>query len=363
MKHNKKIAGFPLFIIIYTLTGLVAIALGLWWFYDFIKCYENSLPHHKIEAYISSADVNAFITSNSNLKVTEFETVDMIATQLYSIDPNTELTYKRAGGEYTESAPVYIIKNNDISIAKVTLKKDIKTAKYNFPTWKIDNVESLLQSERLFDAEIYVPNGVTPKINGIEVPQKYLTESDIELSDLKTAYKYLEGLPKLKKYRVTGLNLKPQVTAEKGLSELEAEVKGNAYYFRPADSQALKEEHSEMVLAMEKAYISYMIDEFDATAENFARLAKYLESGSKAYSMLGNLSVSWNRPYDAREDILLSAEHFTKYGSDCFACNMVFKIKLTSNNTVNEYKGNIRWTFVRTENGWKAVQMTIEDDF
>lgn len=345
----------------YVFIGLLMIFCGLVGFYDFIEDYENSLPHHKIEEFISSADGGELLIGDSDFKISEFETPEEVAECVYFPDEKPQLSYKRAGGEYTDTAPVYVIYDKGRNIAKVSLKKGENTSEHGFPVWEIGKTDSLLGQVKTYKAKIFVPEGMIPKINGIDVSDSYKAPSKGEIKDLKSAYNYIEALPGLAEYNVDGLYREPKITAlDRDGNEVLPEIKGNSYYFRPADSEALKSAHEEMLIAMERAYISYMINEFKETDVNFARLSAYLMPGSPAYSMLRNLSVEWNNPYDTREDILISAEHFTPYSEDCFSANTVFKIKLKRYRVENEYNGNIRWTFVKKDGQWKAVQMEFE---
>lgn len=347
----------------YVFIGILMIVCGLIGFYNFIEDYERSLPHHKIEEYLSSQTGNGmdFVLKQSDFEVSEFETPAVLAGIIFSGEESPELSYKKSGKEYTEEAPVYLIQAEEKNVARVTLKKTGQTTSHGFPVWEIAGTEPLTGELKTQGVKIFVPEGTVPMVNGIAVPESYKTGSLTEIDDLKGAYKFLEGLPKLEEYHVSGLYKKPVITAEDGMGNaLLAEARGDSYYFRPDNSAELRAAHEEMALALERAYISYMINENLETDVNFARLSPYLMPGSSAYSMLRNLSVEWNNAYDTREDKLISAERFTPYTADCFSCNTVFSIKLKRYSVENEYNGNIRWTFVRTEAGWKAVQMEFE---
>lgn len=360
--HKKHPRAFWIFMLFYVFIGMLMILFGLIGFRGFIEDYEYSLPHHTVEEFLSADDNGSrLLKGDSDFSLSEFETAEQVAEEIYFPDENTELTYKKAGGEYTEEVPVYAIQADGRNIARVTLKKSGQTTEHGFPVWEIARTDSLIEAVKTREVKILVPEGTVLKINGVTVPDSYRTGIKTDVPDLKGAYKYIEALPKLVEYKVGGLYLKPEVTAEdKSGRALASDTDGSSYSFRPTDSAELKAKHEEMILAMERAYISYMINEFKETDANFARLSQYLMTGSPAYSMFRNLSVEWNNPYDSREDILISAEKFTPYSEDCFACNTVFKIKLKRYRLENEYNGNIRWTFVKKDGQWKAVQMEFE---
>lgn len=242
-------------------------------------------------------------------------------------------------------------------LAKIFLSEQEKS-EYGFSVWHASETEPLLSIAPEKSVEAIIPAGAVLYINGVQVDDGYKT-GEIPIKSLEEAAKYV-SVPTLSAYKAEGLYLEPEVTAfsEDGVP-LSYEKKGNSYEFFFPPSEELESSMSEYVLAAENAYISYMANENRAKQENFSRLSPYLIFGSQIDVSLKKVDVEWNIQYDQRVNEYIKVENFIPYGDDCFTCELKFKVILKKYRHESDFSGHLRWTFVRTDSGWKAAQMEL----
>lgn len=345
----------------YIILALVMIFCGLAGFYRFIGDYEKNLPSHVMENIVEAAKEDggaALFNENLQLKLTPFEKPELIAKTLFSGGGEpSEISFKRSSREYKDSAPVYILQWGKRDLAKIFLSEQEKS-EYGFTVWQVSSAEPLLSITPEKSIEAILPEDASLYINGTLAGEEYKTE-EISLKGLDEAAKYV-SLPKLSAYKADGLYLEPEVTAlSKDGVALASEKKDGCYTFSYPASEELEGSAYDLVISAENAYISYMIDENKAKQENFSRLSQYLVSGSQIDISLRKVDVEWNIQYDSRVNDYIKAENFIPYGDDCFTCELLFKVTLKKYSHESDFSGHLRWTFVRTANGWKAAQMEL----
>ena len=359
--HIRK---FRVFMLCYVCIFVIALVVGLTKLYGYLKAYEKSLPIHTIEAFMPTVNdeyYNKIIDESMKINPLPFENEE---TVLASINRDSEAkhtyTYKKKNDEFTEEKPVYLIKADSKGILKVTLAPKTEKADYDFPIWEIEKVEPVVdvQYNAGYNVTATLPGTAILKINGIPVGDEYITENNIKTDKLSGIDEYVTQAPYLKKYTVNGLYCRPEVTAVigNGITLTPTSPQDGTFVFDFPVSAELKQQNEAEVLAMENAYINYMINVNDDKYGNFQKLAKYLFYNTPSYKLIRSCEVGWNNSFDKRTDNLISADNFIYYSDECFSCETKFSLTLKKGKVENEYKGNIRWTYVLSNGKWLAVK-------
>ena len=117
------------------------------------------------------------------------------------------------------------------------------------------------------------------------------------------------------------------------------------------------------VLDATNAYIDYITNKNEATAENLSALDEYLLPGSSAYKEMHNIigDVIWNNAYTKRLDREMSVTNFSMDDENTCTCDVHFDYQLiTESGETFDYDGDISWTFVLDGDVWKASAYTLK---
>ena len=111
---------------------------------------------------------------------------------------------------------------------------------------------------------------------------------------------------------------------------------------------------------MMRAYIDYMANKDEALWTNLGVLDNYLVPNSSAYKKLHSITqdINWNNPYTARLDRALDVSNVRMYSENVCTVEVHYDYQLTKN-VVNDYVGDMRWTFIKTGAGWSASEFEI----
>lgn len=363
---RHKISLFRLFMYLYTAVFIAALMFGVSLLNDFLTVYERSRPVHAIDEYmlgVTDSFYQITVKNSIDIETLEFENEDSVRETIEKSCAEPHIySYRKKSDEYTDEKPVYLILADDKAFLKVTFSPESVRDKYDFPVWSLSSAEPLINLEYKPEHSVkaLVPEYATLLINGTEVSDSYISNAHVAVPQLEPISKYLDKMPEMKEYTVSGLYDEPMVSAcGKSGAELDSSLENGEYTFDFERSVELEKELTDYVVGMEKAYISFMINENRAGSDNFAALGKYMLSGTSIYRQISSCSVSSNNPFDSREDKLISAENFRSYSDECFSCDMVFNVKLNQRFFSKEFTGNLRWYFVKSEDKWLAVDMTL----
>lgn len=378
-KTKKNINRFRVGMVVYILLFFIALIIGMIVFWDFLGVYESSLPIHAMEEYMKTIDPQMYrtIAENeiNNFNTIEYEPTDSLKSMVAEAIPDTsDYTFRQSGVKMNEDgtdiyAYTYQILSNKEVIASVTLTPAGKTEKFGRTVWQVSEPTSAfsVSMKPQYSVDLTVADNTSVTINGIPLTAIPTDETDPFTLDDKAANAI--GQPKLKHYVIEGFYNPPVVRAQYANGEIcnsskelpDETVAVQSYDFSGSPSELLRAEHSEYMEKLCKAYINYIINKDLATDTNLANLSPYLLQGSNAAVQLSGIfsQIAWNNPYLSREDKVLTTENFIPYGLDCFTVDTHFELVLTQKNTVNDYNGTVRWTMVRTANGWRAADMEI----
>lgn len=110
------------------------------------------------------------------------------------------------------------------------------------------------------------------------------------------------------------------------------------------------------------AFIDYITNKNEAAAENLSILDQYLLEGGSAYEDMHNIigDVIWNNAYTKRLDREMSVTNLNMDDENTCICDVHFDYQLIhEDGSAQDNSGNIRWTFVKDGEEWKASAYSL----
>lgn len=110
------------------------------------------------------------------------------------------------------------------------------------------------------------------------------------------------------------------------------------------------------------AFIDYITNKNEAAAENLSILDQYLLEGGSAYEDMHNIigDVIWNNAYTKRLDREMSVTNLSMGDENTGICDVRFDYQLLrEDGSAQDNSGNIRWTFVKDGDDWKASAYSL----
>lgn len=372
-KSPRRSHIFGIGMVIYVVVFLLMTTFLVYQLHQWLGEYESSQPQHTMDSYVANLDsgfyMNLVREYVAQVPVSEYETADSIVESLDLAGTDAgEYTWSKNAVEFTDEKPVYYIHSGNAVIASVALQRVGGTEHFNLPVWQAGAVKSLIRiaTEPQYSLEVTVPDGASVLVNGVAIPMTDMqtNDMDIVLDDVAKQYAQqphllhaaLDGLyavPKVAVYDADGDLLTP-IQAPKGTEaqqvyqfEMQAEAEPDGAFVSRVE-------------AMMRAYIDYVVDENGATWTNLHTLDNYLLRKGSAYQKLHRMAgdLAWNTPYTSRLDRALEVSNVRMYSETLCTVDVHYEYQLTKT-VVNDYVGDIRWTFVKTDSGWYASAFAI----
>ena len=175
---EKKSSGFRKFYVVFliVLFVLVIIALAAVWFT--LKNYQDEVKTVNTDEWIESQSAfEAYVDKMSYGSWTDLwfesnpESLDSRGDVLAAMEQmlSSGVSYARAKN-YTDEAPVYVVENEEGSIAEFTMAKDAAGK------WQV--VSARMRQEGKESARIMVPSGTAVFCNGVELDDSYCIGSE-----------------------------------------------------------------------------------------------------------------------------------------------------------------------------------------
>ena len=358
---------------LYIFAFIVLLLFGMHKLNVFLFEYESSLPEHTIDGYVAGLN-GSFYTEMirqhvDEIEPTAYETPDTIAETLDIGDyDGSGFTWAKNVKEFSNDKPAYFIRTGNAAIAKVTLKQIGETPEFGKPIWQVEPATSLIEvaAEPQYSAEITVPDGASVMVNGTAVPFEDMLKADAAVKLDDAAQMYAQQ-PTALHISIPSLYVAPKVQAFDSLGNALTATKQPAatdaeqvFVFEPKAEASPDQDFVDRAKDMMRAYIDYMANKDEALWTNLGVLDNYLVANSSAYKKLHGIAgdINWNNPYTARLDRELNVTNVRMYSENVCTCDVHYDYQLTKN-VVNDYVGDMRWTFVKTGNVWNASEFEI----
>ena len=261
--------------------------------------------------------------------------------------PGSIQAYKAAG--FTEEAPVYVLKNGEDTLARVTLSGSELD-------WRVSEVELLI--EGACSASVTVADSCRVFCNGREIGPEYAenAESRFRYDPLENR---LEGAVAWVSYSVDGLLLEPELTVEppEGYSLILTEE--GDYLLGPAGDTGTYTEHS---VNFVRAYLYYYMRGSSSTRANMNSVLRYLTPGTKAYQDILDTynGVYWDYPYTGIDTSKTYAGNVLVWADNCFSVDVVYDADCISKGAQIDYAdATMRIYFLNMGSGYVISNFEI----
>lgn len=210
-KSRKKISKFWIGFIITVLVLLIAIMIGLIWFFNWLQDYENSERHHVAESVVALCENGDYkaVASMTDVVMSGLESEEVYAEEIGKLLKGKTIAYSKAFSYDRFEKPIYKITADGEYVCKLVLRKEGKS-KYGFDTYAADYFTA-------FDfgtgsAAFLVPDFYQVYCNGKLLDDKFITQKGLNPELLKYALTDEEA-PSLSRYEVTGLTSRCEIIA------------------------------------------------------------------------------------------------------------------------------------------------------
>ena len=244
--------------------------------------------------------------------------------------------------DFTEAVPVYVLKNGDETLARITLSG----SELN---WSVSKVELMITGTK--SATVLAADGFHVFCNGQELGSEYAGES-VSFFRYTPLADQLVNPVTWTEYTVDNLLLEPELTAEApdGYS-FDRTPEGDHLLYLEGDISA----YTEKSIAFVRAYLYYYMCGSFNTHENLANVLSYLTPGTQAYRNLNNSydGVSWN---NARSNIDTSktyANDVIVWADNCYSVDVTYDADCTFRGVHEDYAdATMRIYFLKTNSGF-----------
>ncbi|MBQ7738011.1 MAG: hypothetical protein IJT62_09310 [Oscillospiraceae bacterium] len=245
--------------------------------------------------------------------------------------------------EFTQENPVYVLKNGDETMARITLSgSDVN--------WTVSQVEMLLQGKE--SASVRVASGSRIYCNGIELNRDYMVDSTSYFTYEPLRDK-LENPVSWDTYKVDGLLLPPELTVDPPVGRTITETANGDFLLCLPDDQALA--YREKSVAFVRAYLFYYMSGGNGTWGNMYNALAYLTPGTQAYQDLRATydGVYWNTAYANIDTSKTTSGGVVIWADNCYSVDVTYDADCTINGQHVDYAdATMRIYFLKTDNGF-----------
>ncbi len=298
---------------------LLVVAGGILWFY--LSAFEASRPNTTAEKvfseYFKTGNIGTLVKqfSSEQLKFENEESLNREFKEKYDL---TKLNYFAVESK-AEGKEQYTVSYNNMKLADFILVKN-KNIGFGMKDYILDDVNfSLKQSDAV---TVLVNKGYKLKLNGIIVDNSYIVETDIQDVSYKHMPNGVEGIL-LDKYVVSEFLFEPEITVV-GFDGVEQTTQFNGelkcYEVPKVYDEVLQSEHSDYVIKAMKEYARFL-----SNKGAFSYVAPFLDSKSRLYTNIRDVSVTWLWKHKEHRISEEKAENFCKYTNEVFSCRVYLK--------------------------------------
>ena len=286
-RRKRDSRRFALGMLVYALTFIVFLAIGLRIFWGVIDNYEKAQPKHAIDSYVESFD-SAHIRALSNDFVASLDHRIQSEEDAYALIEDLfkgELRYSKNSVDSTEDRLVFAIFSDKRMLGTMALNKSGSGAD---TVWTVSD-ESFDFSDLVNSAEILAPSEWQVSCNGTVLGEEFITETEIRYPSMEEAYEYGFELPTLVRYDIGNYIGEAEIKAlDADGNEAELQDDPAAYTLTDrcsSDERSRMEDFTRRFLPL---YIAFMSNTNHNAYENYARVHPYLLPGSDLESRFAN---------------------------------------------------------------------------
>lgn len=224
--------------------------------------------------------------------------------------------YKATG--FTSEAPVYVLKNGEDSLARITMTG-------SGLNWSVSDVELLIEGTR--SVSFAAADSCQVYCNGRQLGEEYAepAESRFHYALLENR---LEGAVKWVSYHVEGLLLEPELTVEppEGYSVIRTE--DGDYLLGPAEDTSA---YADLSVRFVQYYLYYYMRGETNPSTNMYNVLSFLTPGTKAYQDIQDtyIGVYYAATYSDVDTSKTYVENVIFWADNCFSIDVTYDADCT----------------------------------
>lgn len=237
--------------------------------------------------------------------------------------------------DYTAQAPVYVLKNGDQTLAKITLSgADLD--------WTVSDTELLIQGDQ--SASTRVVTGSRVFCNGVELTPEYVVNSD-SYFNFDALRDSLVNPVTWNTYQVDGLLLKPELTAEPPEGKVVTQT-AEGDFLLCLDAAAGKT-YADRAVQFVRAYLFYYLSGSNNLWGNLYNVRVLLIPGTNAYTKMGETAdgVYWLAPHYNIDTSDVTAGDVVIWADNCYSVDVAYKATGIQNGQDDGYDATMRVYF------------------
>jgi len=359
-KFNRRWI-FPIALLAYALVFLVATAIGLSWFWNFIDAYENSRPKNTLEAYMEQltpeyvADrCGELIATIDHNVQSEQECRDVIIAAL-----DGKFSYAKKNKESTDDHYVYALRCGAKVIGTVEMHSQGEEA-YGFIPWEITAESFDLSYLKVAGTSITVPDNYPVYVNGQQLSSEYITNDAGQYPLLKEFYGEYT-LPGIVTYTV-GPFLQEVTLTVKDLAGNEVVIDENTDYnaFLNNCTEAEITALDSIVNNYVTNYIYYSTKKGGSSKTNYNRLVPYMvPNGALAGRIKEAMNgLSWISDRQAKIKSI-TVNSYVNIGNGRYMCDVTYVVEqmVKQNGGRGDVTSSMKLILLQTKDGLKTESM------
>lgn len=363
-KSKKRYGGLilTLCMILYAMIAFVGIAYGLEYLWGVMEAYESSRAYHAIDGYMEQLDAD-YVAERSQALVdqidhhiqSEEECRDVIRSFV-----KDGITYAKKSKECTDTKQVFVLRSGGKVIGQFQIEMQGQ-ATHGFTPWKVTGDSFDLSFLITATVSTLAPHNYPVYVNGSELTDSYITETDIRYELLEDFY--------------DEYTLPYMVTYEAGpcLGEISLEVKDTAGNPVVIDENTDRNTFLDNCTADEKTrldafidtyinrYVAFMSNYGSNTNYNLSQLQKYIVDGTTLEHRMNKSTEGLSFVHTSRIVIdQININHKVAIGDGRYICDIDYSATLDTNvgnkGTITT-GGQFFLIVVESENGLLAETM------
>lgn len=352
MKRKKKIF-WKVYWIIFAML-LAAVITVLYFLYQFLIVYENSQPQYFMNDVMKLFEENRIeeiLSYDKDGYDKEYEK-DICAGYLERIE-GKEFSYDVKYGEYTDAAPVYAIYTGKDEVARVYLKADEKSGKFNSKNWKLDKIAGVV--EKRDDITIAAPSSYIVTVNGRPVTSD-MSDSKTEIEAADHYLDYVKDLPTMNSYTVSNIYCTPEVECKTPDGQVVAKLDSNRYDFEfDLKNSDVSEELKTEIDSFVHHYVRFCMNE-----EDLSQVIGMFIDGTSSYHKIRTMAqvTMYSGRHDKLEISPIEVEEYTIYNENAYRVKLKFDYTVFSNDLSRVNPTILVLYYAKVDGQWKIVEFS-----
>lgn len=336
--------------------ALSAAVIGLGELWKLLQRYEECQMYHVTDAVAAELDSGRLdmLYQAADRNISPYETEDMLHEQLRQRFSG-EFSFRKNAKESRKERPVYTLRCGDEPVCLMSLKQTGTDPDYGFEIYGVDRLYGLTP-EMNESVTFTIPTGCSVKINGIPLFSGDAHTAE-PVAEAENFGGYLECFPELLTYTIDGLMFPPQLEfADSSGAPIAAEQDENGAYACPfpVGDKETAEQAAQFALEFSELYSRYI-----ANDAYFSSLSGLIPEHTKLYRDLSTYEgqfYTYHTGYEFTGEKILRT---TRYSDSCFAVRVSYTHNVFYGGETFSYPADNTVFMVRTDNGWKAVGLTM----